>query len=961
MEDEIKRLRSQVKALQEENHYLKRLLEEAGILYVRQPEAAPVEITRQLARRFYSYFWGRMDVYSKRSVNKTTGKTQYYPQCENLWKDGRCPKKAGKKVRCKDCANRKWKALEAEQIIAHLQGEKPDGSDVIGVYPLFPDGSCRFLVFDFDNHEKGAEALDFGNTDSLWMEEVDALRQVCSANSIPCLVERSRSGRGGHLWVFFEETVDAVLVRRFGMALLEKGAETVNLKSFRFYDRMLPAQTSIADGELGYLIALPLQGQALKNGNSSFVDENWEPYKDQWGTLFSTQRLSAATMEDCIKKWNVAEASQDCFLPEETKPWERSKQLHKEDADGPLHLTLANRIYIETGNLKPRLQNQLRRMAAIANPLFYRNRAMGLSNFSNSRYLYLGEDDGGFLCIPRGLLEELLERCREAEIPVQIEEKQAAGKALEVRFLGELRDNQEAAAKTVLKHDCGILSAATAFGKTVVCSRLIAERKVSTLILLESSALIEQWQKALERFLEFREDFPEYETKTGRRKQRKSLIGIIHGPKDTSTGIVDIAMAGSLCKKGEFHPRLREYGMVLVDECHHSASETLRSVLQEVHARYVYGVTATPFRGDGLEKINEMLLGPVRFQYSAKEKAAEQGIGHYIIPRFTGTVLPFFKEKVHVTEAYEHLRKNEIRNDLIASDVKKALDEGRTPLILTRFTDQAAVLYELLKPYADKPFLLTGEMPKKERDGAMKAMMEVQPEETMLLVATGQLVGEGFDYPRLDALFLATPVSWKGVVEQYAGRLHRDYPGKDAVYIYDYVDTHIPVFDKMYAKRLRTYHRMGYSLRTPEVPEKQTVNAIFDSDTYRPVFEQDMREAAKTVVISSPTLSRKRVEQLIALLQPAQQNGLKASVITWHPDAYRYGKDEHRFALLESLRTAGWEIRLVQDNCQHFAVIDEQILWYGSMNLLSRDDVEDNIMRLESPEVAQELLGMGLT
>ena len=336
------------------------------------------------------------------------------------------------------------------------------------------------------------------------------------------------------------------------------------------------------------------------------------------------------------------------------------------------------------------------------------------------------------------------------------------------------------------------------------------------------------------------------------------------------------------------------------------------------------------------------------------------GIGHYIIPRFTGAVLPFFKENVHVTEAYEHLRKNEIRNKLIAGDVKNALDEGRTPLILTRFTDQAAVLYELLKPYAQKPFLLTGEMPKKEREAAMKAMTEVQPEESMLLVATGQLIGEGFDYPRLDTLFLATPVSWKGVVEQYAGRLHRDYPGKKAVCIYDYVDTHIPVFDKMYAKRLRTYHRMGYSLRTADTPEKQTANAIYDSDTYRPVFELDMREAAKTVVISSPTLSRKRVEQLIALLQSAQENGLRASVITWHPDAYRYGKDEHRFGLMESLRTAGWEIRLVRENCQHFAVIDEQIVWYGSMNLLSRDDVEDNIMRLESQEVAQELLGLAL-
>ena len=957
MEHDVQKLLTRLKQLEAENAHLKHLLDEAGISDSTPAQIPPTEITKQLARRFYSYFWGRTDVYSKRSVKKSTGKAGYYPQCENLWKVGLCPKKEGKKVKCGDCGNRKWRSLEVEQIMAHLRGEKPDGSDVIGIYPLFPDGTCRFLVFDFDNHEKGGEMLDFANGDHRWMEEVHALRQVCDENEIPCLVERSRSGCGGHLWIFFENAIDAGLVRRFGNALLEKGAETVNLKSFRFYDRMLPAQTSAGDGGLGYLIALPLQGQALKNGNSAFVDRNWEPCQDQWGVLFSTKKLSTSAVENSVRDWNRFEENPACFLPEEPKPWQRKKGFHREDVTGSLCLTLANRLYIETANLKPRLQNQLRRMAAIQNPLFYRNQAMGLSNYANARYLYLGEDDGGFLCLPKGLLDGVLERCKEADIPVKIEDQRASGKPLNVAFTGELRENQQLAVGAMLPHDCGILSAATAFGKTAVCGKMIAERKVSTLILLESSALIEQWQSALERFLEFREELPEYETKSGRKKRRKSVVGIIHGPKDTSTGIVDIAMAGSLCKKGAFHPRLREYGMVLVDECHHSASDTLRCVLQEVHARYVYGVTATPFRGDGLEKINEMLLGPVRFQYSAKEKAAEQGIGHYVIPRFTRTVLPIGQEKIHVTQAYECLRENKSRNEMIVEDVKRALENGRTPVILTRFTNQAAALYNLLRPAAQNSFLLTGEMPKKERDAAMRAMAHVPPEESLVLVATGQLVGEGFDFPRLDTLFLATPVSWKGVVEQYAGRLHRDYPGKNDVLIYDYVDSHIPVFDNMYAKRLRTYKRIGYTLCTTEALEKQTANAIYDSDSYRPVFEQDLREATKSVIISSPTLSQKRVEQLLTLVRSGQEQGLKVAVITWHPDVYRYGKDEHRLALLEALRTGGCEVRFAQDNCQHFAVIDETVLWYGSMNLLSRDDVEDNIMRLESREIAEELLG----
>lgn len=323
MDERIAALTAQIEKLQAENTFLKCLLDEAGISYVLPTPRPTAEITKQLARRFYSYFWGRTDVYSKRSVNKTTGKAGYYPQCENLWKDGICPKKSGKKVKCGACANRKWRQLEAEQIMAHLRGEKPDGSDVIGIYPLFPDGTCRLLVFDFDNHEKGAETLNFGNPDTRWMEEVDALRQVCEENEVPCLVERSRSGRGGHLWIFFESAVEAALARRFGMALLQKGAETVNLKSFRFYDRMLPAQDSVGDGELGYLIALPLQGQALKKDNSAFVDKNWNAYPDQWETLFAVKKLSAQTMESCIKRWNVPEIDRGSFLPEDTKPWER--------------------------------------------------------------------------------------------------------------------------------------------------------------------------------------------------------------------------------------------------------------------------------------------------------------------------------------------------------------------------------------------------------------------------------------------------------------------------------------------------------------------------------------------------------------------------------------------------------------------------------------------------------------
>lgn len=977
--NEIEALKARIKRLEQENAQLKALLYKAGTDgtaaagCVSEPaqdfdrdqgaRIVPERITRNHARLFYSYFWGRTDVYSKRSRNKTTGKAGYYPQCDNFWRHSVCPKASGLKVQCKDCNNRRWTKLEGIQIENHLRGLREDASDVVGVYPLFPDGTCRFLVFDFDNHDKGAEGQDYANDDSSWIDEVDALREIGKQNGIPLLIERSRSGKGAHAWIFFNAPVSAALARKFGFMLLDKGAESVNMVSFRSYDRMLPAQDFLENGELGNLIALPLQGLALRQGNSAFVDENWNAYPNQWSALQKTERLSAAKLSELMSLWSAdADVSSEGDISgtdaDAVKPWERSRRLHREDVSGRMSITLSNLIYIKSDNLKPRIKNQIRRMAAFANPLFFRNHAMGLSNYANARYIYLGEDDGGYICIPRGLLEQLIERVSEAGIPYAVTDKRCSGTAVRADFTGELRENQEKAIRALMKYDNGILSAATAFGKTVVCGSLIAQRKVNTLILLESSSLIEQWEKSLSTFLAVDEELPEYKTKTGRRKRRKSAIGVIHGPKDTSTGIIDIAMAGSLYKKGEFHPRLREYGMVLVDECHHSASDTVSRILREIPAKYVYGVTATPFRGDGLERINEMLLGPVRFEYTAKEKAKEQDIDHFIVPRFTRAVSPHGHHTLPIYEAYEIIRNNKLRNEQIAADVKECIASKRTPVVLTKFTDHAEVLYTMLQKCAEHVFLLTGSKSKSLQRELRRQMDAVPISETLILIATGQLIGEGFDFPRLDTLMMADPVAWKGVVEQYAGRLNRDFDGKQNVMIYDYIDANIPVFDRMYAKRLKAYKRIGYRLYAEHPVEKQSANAIFDSDSYGPVYEQDLKAAAEDIVISSPTLGRRKVMRMLELLRDRQEAGVKITIVTWHPDAYMYGSDVHRIELMEELRNAGFNMELAEDHCEHYAVIDHELVWYGSMNLLSKDDAEDNIMRVVSRQIAAELLEM---
>ena len=975
MTDEILSLQQKIKSLQNENQYLKSLLDQAGISYhvpdetksmaLFEPDQGariiPREITDHDANLFFSMFWGRTDVYAKRTVKKSTGEANYYTQCYNFWKSG-CPRMNGGKIRCQDCKRQAYKKLEKQQIMAHLKGVSEDATDVIGVYPLLEDDTCRFLVFDFDNHEKNAAKCDFANTDDTWKEEVDSLREICVINGIDPLVERSRSGRGAHLWIFFQKKAEASLVRKFGDALLRKGAESVNMKSFGFYDRMLPMQDHLSPGGVGNLIALPLQGQALKEGNSAFVDENWNTYPDQWKVLLSKPKLSKEFMEDKIKEWKTAMSNEAIEINEileqdGEKPWDRTRDFLRCDVHGELRITLADGIYISAENLAPRIQNRIRELAAFCNPAFYKNLAMGLSNFANARYIYLGRDEGGYIRIPRGLLEEVTARCDKAGIVNQICDERCLGNEVRATFQGQLKESQLLAVEAMLKHETGILHAATAFGKTVVCCNMIAREKVNTLILLQSSALIEQWKNAIETFLVIDEEPPEYETPTGKKKRRKSVIGRLQGAHDSTTGIIDIAMVGSLCKKGEFHHRLKEYGMVIVDECHHAASDTFVEVLQEVRAKYVYGVTATPLRSDGLEKINYMLLGPVRYQFTAKDRAKEQGIAHLVYPRFTRAVAPRFRqENMHPNEAYTILRENEDRDNLIITDVMKCIAEGRTPVILSRYVDHSRKLYEKLKNCADEVFLLSGENSKKQHHAVLQQMTQVAADKSMILVATGKLIGEGFDYARLDTLIMAMPVSWKSVVEQYAGRLNRDYEGKESVIIYDYVDSHISMFEKMYHKRLKAYKQIGYDICTGNAVEKQNAGAIFDIDTYAEVYRKDLLESNEEIIIASPVISGPKIEELIQLLKPQQEKGVRIRIVTWKADSYGFGDSAYWMELHERMRSNGFEMNLVEDYCQHYCIVDREVVWYGSMNFLGKEDSEDNLMRVCSKDIAAELL-----
>lgn len=895
-------------------------------------------------------------MYDLRYTNPKTGKNGYYTQCFNRWDRGcHIQKKDG--VRCKDCELRAYKPVTLPLIKAHMNGTDPNGNDVVAIYPMLENNLCQLLVFDFDNHAKGAEQEDYANIDDRWKEEINALRRICKNLDVDAVVERSRSGCGAHLWIFFKEMIPARLARKFGFALLEKGAESVNLKSFKYYDRMIPTQDALPEGGLGNVIALPLQGMALKSGNSAFVDENWNAYEDQLKVLAGTRRLTRQEIEDYLSLWySTGFTSEDNGTD---APWDKNSEIEAGSVKGVVRIVLADRIYIDSSGMSNKTKRQLRRMATFSNKQYFQNQAMDMPNYDESRFIYLGSDEGKYIVLPRGLREDILKKFDNAGIRYKIEDKRTQGRELNISFKGELRESQIPAAETMLENETGILHAATAFGKTVVCCDMIARRGISTLILVDRADLMNQWIKRLDEFLDIDEELPEYQTKTGRTRKRKSLIGNLQGAHDTLTGIVDVAMIRSLKKKDGFHPMLKEYAQVYFDECHHAASESAIEVLQEINAKYVYGVTATPKRGDGKEKINEFLLGPIRYRFTAKDRAEEQNIDHLVYPRFTRTVKPHHLSKTpYGNDAYELIRNNDVRDEQIIRDVADCVQVGRTPVVLTKYVDHANKLSERLKKYADRLILLTGANGTKARRAQVKELNEVDDSDSLILVGTGSLLGEGFDFPRLDTLFMATPVSGENVVEQYVGRLNRDYDGKENVIVYDYVDSHIPKFDKMYAARLKAYKKIGYELCVNMDGEKQKANAIYDIENYAETYWKDLEEANSAVVVSSPRLNNQKVDRIINMLGKRRELGVKVTIVTWHPDAYKYGKDDVRMELMERLRKAGFEIRLVEESCEHYAVIDNDIVWYGSVNLLSKEDAEDNLMRVCSKDIAAELLEM---
>lgn len=940
-------------ALLAENEELKSILSQHGIVYstIKCADEStafssiiypPIKLSLdEKIALFRNFFKGRDDVFARRWFNKATEKGGYQPVCINEWRRGICDKK---KHKCAECPNRNFATLTNQDIYRHLEGKDENGCDVIGLYVVTSDNKCSFLCADFDDK----------NCTHGYKNDVLAFIPICREWRIPFSIERSRSGNGAHVWIFFDQPIPAYKARKLGNIILTEAMKRNGRITFDSYDRFFPNQDKVPEGGFGNLIALPLQGKARKAGNSVFVDDQFLPFQDQWTYLYNVRKIDEDTV-DALLTQHQQEDFGTLATSSENKPWEIPvvQDVSQEDFNGRLIIHKSDRIYIPLKSISDKASNHLKHIAAFKNPEFYSKQAMRISTYNIPRIICRADFTDEYLAMPRGCEDAIIDMLYSLKIDYEIVNNTNHGKPIGVTFKGKERDEQLDAINALMPYSNGVLSATTAFGKTVTAAVLIARRKTNTLILVHSKALLMQWHERLSEFLDI--DFTEEEISKKRgRKKAFSPVGCLDSTSNTLHGVIDIALMQSCFENDEVKPFVKEYGMVIVDECHHVSSITFENVLKHVTAHYVYGLTATPIRKDGLQPIIFMQCGPIRFFADAKAQIQKQSFQRYLVPRFT-SYRPVTDDKQSFTALSQSLAESEIRNNLIIEDVLNVVAAGRTPIILTARTSHVELLAEMLKQHVANIIQLTGEGTAKNKRETLQKLQDIPKDAPLVIVATGKYVGEGFDYPRLDTLFLALPISWKGLVAQYAGRLHRENEGKKDVRIYDYIDIHEPVCENMYRKRLKGYSAIGYRVlskdtqtlfdNTDGLQTSSYEGQIFNGNTFRLAFMQNLKSSRQSIVISSPKLYRTERNTFVKMLREFHVSGVQIAILT--------SEESSQTNYLKSL---GLYVKIVPKLSLSSCIIDRSTVWYGSINILGYVTEEDNIIKITDGKLANELL-----
>ncbi len=729
----------------------------------------------QKVKIFMNVFKGRTDLYAKRWISNKTGKSGYSPVCRNEF-SYKCEKP---KVKCNECQFKELIPLTEDVILKHLRGEI-----TIGIYPLLPGDLCNFLAIDFDKKTYEEDVTEFWN--------------ICDEFNIPVYVERSRSGNGAHIWIFFEESMPARLARKMGNILLTKTMQKTSL-DLDSYDRLFPNQDTMPKGGFGNLISLPFQGESSKNGNTVFVNKYFETEKNQISILSNIKKMKSDEIyafTDKNKEDDYNEPEVEEILGDDEVP--RKDNIKDVIFTNDIECIFSNQLYIKKLKLFANELTYLKRLASFTNPEFYEKQRIRLPIYKTPRIITCFEEDERFLKLPRGCIGKIKEICNISKVKLIIKDMREKGEQIDYEFNGKLNKKQEKAMKKLLEYDIGVLCAHTGFGKTVVGAKIISELKTNTLVIVNRNNLLEQWREKLSYFLNI----------------NKKEIGQIGASKEKINGKLDVASFQSLFKKDNLEELIKGYGLVIIDECHHVAAFSFEKVLNTIKSKHVYGLTATPTRKDGWHKIIYMQCGDIRIRVNNREVDQSKTIEHTVIVRKTNYRYPIteIKDKIQISDIFNDMSHNVFRNSIIIEDIKKCVSDGRVPIVLTERVEHLEVLKQALKDLDVPVVIYKGSMGKKKAKEIQDILSEADKNnKPRIILATSSSIGEGFDDSRLDTLFLTMPVSWKGRIIQYVGRLHREHEDKEKVIVYDYLDN-MAVLEKMYNRRLKGYKIAGYEI-----------------------------------------------------------------------------------------------------------------------------------------------------
>lgn len=901
----IRKLQLENKSLRSENERLRSLLQTSQTIDDAEVLESTVKERRLKRLELYrAYFRGRTDVYAQRWFNKQ-GKKQYSPVNQRRymkWNDAK-----HRYIVSAPTGVSPYEPLTDEVLVRHLSTKEDNNGDdfSFGLYIIVNDDECYLSAIDFDGDS--------------WQKDVLQSIQVIDSYGFSYLIERSQSGKGAHVWFFFHNAIKAKKARQFCSSLITLSMEKQAFLPMRTYDRIYPSQDCITKNGLGSLIALPLEGESRKQKNTIFLDKDLNPIPNPWNALQVTRKIDEEEITSFLANVGSAFNTGQIGIKEQGKipSLESFPQAQEEVLSKTVTLVLEMGIKIDTFGLPSSLVNTLKRIASFHNPEFYKAERMRLSTWDKPRIICCAElIESRYIILPRGCLDAVEQALLQAGLVIEIEDRREPGTTVSFNFSATLQKPQQEALHAMLKGENGILSAPPGFGKTVVASKLIAKHKSNVLVIVHTKPLLNQWRERLSQFLSVKP-------------------GLLGGGKNTLTGLVDIALVNSLSQEQNMRIT-NSYGMVIVDECHHVAAVTYEKVLKAVRATYVYGLTATPIRNDGHHDIIFMQCGPVLYQVDQASWARQNKLSGTISARFSPFRCDF--QHLEIQELYERLSQDIDRNRLITTDIQALLDLGRSILVLSNRLEQLKLLGSLLENQGNSVLVMTGSQSAKTKKQVQSYLESMtRKKQQALILSTGKYIGEGFDLPQLDTLVLASPIAWKGNVIQYVGRLCRFYEGKSEVVVIDYIDFKIPVFARMFNKRVNAYKQLGFSIT--QTGQKPKTQLMFTVDTYWEIFLKDIGSANRELFFSIPFLSEERLQTMLPLLS-REARRIKICM--------RVMKASNE-KTIQRIKQMGITVQLSEVEVVNYLLIDERILWYGSIHLFGKIFPGNTMLRLEDP------------